>query len=64
MSQTKSIIDASAVGTIKTKTELMEKLASNYNQMAYDRPVKKSTLVVLQMDAFNVIFAQIEAISE
>lgn len=52
MNQTKSIVDTSAGGTITTKTyvevyELMEKLASNRNQIAYDRTVKKYTHVVL-----------------
>ena len=62
MSQTKSIVDAAAGGSIMTKTydeayELMEKLASNHHQMMYDRAARKNTPGVLQMDAYNALSA-------
>ena len=69
MSQTKSIVDAAAGGSIMTKTydeayELMEKLASNHHQMMYDRAIRKNTHGVLQMDAYNALSAQLTAINK
>lgn len=60
MSQTMSIIHAVAGGSIMTRTyeggyELMEKLASNHQQMIYERITRKLMPEVLQMDAFNAL---------
>ena len=69
MSQTKSIVDAAAAGSIMTKTyeetyELMEKLASNHHQNVYDRTARKPTHEVLQMDVFTTLSAQLSALTK
>lgn len=57
MSQTMSIVDISASGSIMTKTydeayELMEKLALNHHQMMYDKTMRKVVLGIIQMDVY------------
>lgn len=44
--------------------KLVEKLSYNHHQIAYDSTGRKPTLGVLQMDAFNLIFAQIVTLSK
>lgn len=68
-SQTKSIVDVTLGRSIMTKAyeevyELMEKLASNYHQMVYDRAVRKFTQVVLPMDALNTLFALVSTLNK
>lgn len=69
MSQTKIKVDATIGLSIMTKSydeayEQMEKLASNYHWMMYDRIVRKNVLGVIQFDAFNALSAQIVASSK
>ena len=69
VSQTKSIVDAAAAGSIMTKTyeeayELMEKLASNHHQKVYDKTARKPTPEVLQMDVFTTLSAQLSALTK
>lgn len=58
-----------ASGSIMTKTyerayELMEKLASSYQQMVYDRNARRRMLEVLRMDAFNALSTQLIILSK
>lgn len=46
------------------KLELVEKLASNHHQMAYDKTVRKSTPGVLQMDALSTLSTQISTMNK
>lgn len=65
----KSIVNATSQGSIITKTyeeayDLLEKLASNHHQMAYDRTVRKPMARILQIDAFNALSTQIVVLSK
>lgn len=62
------IVDAGAGGSIMIKKneeayELIEKLASNLHQMAYERIARKPMPEVLQMDAFTALSTQLAALS-
>lgn len=62
-------MDAGTGGSIMKKTydevdELVENLASNHQQMMYDRAFRKSTPTVLQMDVVNTLSTHVSTLNK